>query len=65
MRDLRKNKSDRSWESLGTSLFLFAFGVSVLAFLVVIERQEWMSLKPAAGTPATISYAAQAVVAAR
>lgn len=46
-------------DTLWTSLFLFGFGIAVLAFLVVIDRQEWMSLRPASGAAATMPYASQ------
>ncbi len=66
MRGFRKDDADWSSDSAGTSLFLFAFGLAVLAFLMFIERHEGMTLQPAAaGTPATLSQASQAVTAAR
>jgi hypothetical protein len=44
---------------LKSSLAYLAFGVAVLAFLAVTGRAEWFRLRPATGTAAALSYAAQ------
>ncbi|MBB5712373.1 hypothetical protein [Sphingomonas xinjiangensis] len=42
---------------LKASLFYFCFGLSVLAFLVVLERPEWFSERPATVIAATAAKA--------
>ncbi|HEX7854312.1 MAG TPA: hypothetical protein VF503_11510 [Sphingobium sp.] len=49
-----RNKKD----ALLGSLMLLAFGLSVLAFLVVIDRPQWFELRPASGVASAISQAA-------
>lgn len=44
-------------ESLRSSLIFLAFGLSVLAFLVAIDRPEWFHIRPASGTAAALSHA--------
>ena len=45
------------FEQLRASLFLLAFGLCTLAFLIAIDRPEWFELRPASGTAAAMSNA--------
>lgn len=36
---------------------LLLFGIATLAFLIVIDREEWFHIKPATGTAAAMSHA--------
>jgi hypothetical protein len=56
-RDRRSTPSDRqpNW----TSALVLAFGLLALAFLVAIDRPGWWQIKPATGTAAAMSYAAE------
>ncbi|MET0270973.1 MAG: hypothetical protein ABW173_11155 [Sphingomonas sp.] len=65
MRGFSNDDKGEGREPLWTSLFLMAFGIAVLAFLIVIDRQEWMSVRPASGTAAAMSYASQAASGVR
>lgn len=47
------------------SLVLLAFGLTVLAFLVAIDRPHWFSIKPVSGTAAAMAISAQPDTAAR
>ncbi|MGR6329709.1 hypothetical protein ACU5AX_11640 [Sphingomonas sp. XXL09] len=42
-----------------TSALVLAFGLLALAFLVAIDRPGWWQIKPATGTAAAMSYAAE------
>lgn len=44
-------------ESARASLLMLAFGLSVLAFLIAIDRPEWFHLRPATGTAAAMANA--------
>jgi hypothetical protein len=44
-------------ESLRASLLMLGFGLSVLAFLIAIDRPEWFHLRPATGTAAAMAHA--------
>lgn len=53
------NKDSLSFDHpIWSSLFLLGFGVTILLFLVAIERQNWFHIKPMTGTAAAMSYAA-------
>ncbi|MBB5711981.1 hypothetical protein [Sphingomonas xinjiangensis] len=51
------NEKKPLFEQLRASLFLLAFGLCTLAFLVAIDRPEWFELRPASGTAAAMSNA--------
>jgi len=44
-------------ESARASLLMLAFGLSVLAFLIAIDRPEWFHVRPATGTAAAMANA--------
>ncbi|WP_277971194.1 hypothetical protein [Sphingomonas echinoides] len=44
-------------DTLRGSLLFLMFGISMLAFLVAIDRPEWFVLKPATGTAVAMSAA--------
>ncbi|WP_019515707.1 hypothetical protein [Sphingomonas sp. Mn802worker] len=44
-------------ESIRASLLMLGFGLSVLAFLIAIDRPEWFHLRPATGTAAAMANA--------
>lgn len=44
-------------ESARASLLMLAFGLSVLAFLIAIDRPEWFQVRPATGTAAAMANA--------
>lgn len=44
-------------ESIRASLLMLGFGLSVLAFLIAIDRPEWFHLRPATGTAAAMAHA--------
>lgn len=44
--------------TLGGRAMLLAFGLGVLAFLVVADRAEWFSIRPATGTSVAMARAA-------
>jgi len=52
------NRSD-AFQSARASLILLAFGLAVLAFLVVIDRPHWFSIKPVSGAAAAMASSAQ------
>ncbi|WP_267393413.1 MULTISPECIES: hypothetical protein [unclassified Sphingomonas] len=43
------------WGKVG----LLAFGLCILAFLTAIDRPEWFHLRPASGTAAALTLAAE------
>jgi hypothetical protein len=43
--------------SFRASLIAFAFGLTILAFLVAIERPEWFHIRPVSGVAAAMSNA--------
>jgi hypothetical protein len=49
----KKNKVER----LHATLMLIAFGLTVLAFLVAIERPEWFHIRPVSATAMAMSLA--------
>ncbi|WP_235532740.1 hypothetical protein [Sphingomonas sp. Leaf412] len=51
---------NQSNETLWSSLFALAFGVCVLGFLVMIDRQEWFHIRPVSGTAVAMAEAAKA-----
>lgn len=44
-------------DSLWTSIFALGFGICVLAFLTVIDRQEWAHIRPVSTTAVAMSNA--------
>ncbi|NTS64689.1 hypothetical protein HRV97_05915 [Sphingomonas sp. HHU CXW] len=44
-------------ESIRASLLMLGFGLSVLAFLIAIDRPEWFHVRPATGTAAAMANA--------
>jgi len=44
-------------DTLRGSLMFLMFGISMLAFLIAIDRPEWFVLKPATGTAVAMSAA--------
>lgn len=52
------------FEQLRASLFLLAFGVCTLAFLIAIDRPEWFELRPVSGAAAAMSNAGTGTAAA-
>ncbi|MDN4632726.1 hypothetical protein [Sphingomonas sp. PvP056] len=44
-------------DTLRGSLLFLVFGISMLAFLIAIDRPEWFVLKPATGTAVAMSAA--------
>ncbi|WP_242138986.1 hypothetical protein [Sphingomonas sp. TREG-RG-20F-R18-01] len=44
-------------ETLRGSLLFLGFGMTMLAFLVAIDRPEWFVLRPATGTAVAMSAA--------
>ena len=51
-------KQSTTWPSV----FILAFGVIALAFLVAIDRQTWFHIRPATGTAAAMSKASDRVI---
>jgi hypothetical protein len=47
-------------ESLRGSMMMLAFGLGILAFLILIDRPEWFNLRPASGTAAAMAKASEA-----
>lgn len=52
-------KSRSTSPSFRGSMALLAFGLSVLAFLIAIDRPHWFDLRPASGVAAAMSHAAE------
>lgn len=52
--DDNKKRYQPNW----MSALVLAFGLMALAFLVAIDRPGWWQIKPATGTAAAMSYAA-------
>jgi hypothetical protein len=50
---------DRPLHPLWGKLALLAFGLCILAFLTVIDRPGWFHLRPASGTAAALTLAAE------
>ena len=48
---------NQSNETLWSSLFALGFGICALAFLTVIEKQEWFHIRPMSGTAVAMSAA--------
>ena len=44
-------------ESLRASLMMLAFGLTILAFLVAIDRPHWFKIHPVSGAAAAMSNA--------
>lgn len=49
---------NNSNETLWTSLFALGFGIFALAFLTLIEKQEWFHIRPMSGTAVAMAEAA-------
>lgn len=55
---------DRSLKQrLGASLTMLAFGLTLLALLIAIERPHWFVLRPVSGTAAALANASTAAPA--
>ena len=52
-------ESEKRGHFAWSSVFLFGFGLTVLLFLVVIERPNWFHIRPVSGTAQALSYTAQ------
>ncbi|MBW6522869.1 hypothetical protein KZ810_05105 [Sphingomonas sp. RHCKR47] len=52
-------------EQVRASLLMLGFGLSVLGFLIAIDRPEWFHLRPATGTAAAMAHAAAPAEQAR
>jgi hypothetical protein len=47
-------------QQVRASLFMLAFGLSTLAFLIAIDRPEWFEVRPVSGSAAAMSNAGAA-----
>ena len=45
--------------SLRSSLAMLVFGLSILAYLIAIDRADWFHLRPGTGTAAAMSEASR------
>ncbi len=54
-----EQRNRKKLENLAGSLMLLSFGLAMLAYLIAIDRPEWFNLRPASGTAAAMSNAAQ------
>lgn len=53
------DKRSEAIQAARTSLILLMFGLTVLAFLVAIDRPHWFSIKPGSGVAAAMASVAQ------
>jgi hypothetical protein len=44
-------------QELWSTVFLFGFGLFLLAFLIGIDHQNWFHIRPVSGTAAAMSLA--------
>lgn len=49
---------NNSNETLWSSLFALGFGIVALAFLTLIEKQDWFHIRPMSGTAVAMAEAA-------
>jgi len=63
MRPSDEQERKNVMESLRASLLMLCFGGFLLAYLIAIDRQHWFALRPASGTVAALSDAANPIPA--
>lgn len=59
MKSSDPRRREQMLHEVKSSLAALVFGVAVLAFLALTDRAGWFGLRPASGTAAALSYAAQ------
>lgn len=65
MSDLHEADRRRIREVLAGRALLLLFALTVLGFLVSVDRAEWFSIRPATGTSIAMSHASAAAVTAQ
>ncbi|MBB3938792.1 hypothetical protein GGR39_000421 [Novosphingobium fluoreni] len=60
MSDANKPTPSRAREILTGRLLLLGFGLSVLGFLVAVDRPDWFAIRPATGTSIAMANASHA-----
>lgn len=57
MPQFKDNDSKSSRASVRSGLFILAFGLCILGYLVSIDHPEWFQLRPATGTAMAMAHA--------